>query len=128
MCSVDGFALYDLSILGSGDYNMMLSFINKADISVNILLKNYHKSVMSFQERVSSFKIAFVPGIIRHYFHGSKANRKYVERNTILMDNMFDPDRHITRSSEGILIPTKDCPQKLLDSIISYFLERNEDE
>jgi len=128
MVSLDGFALYDLAILGSGDYSMMLSFIGRADITVNKLLINYHKTVMEFQKKVYGFKISYVPGTIRHYFHGSKINRKYVERNTILIENMFDPDKHITRNSDGILIPSKDCPQKLLDSILLYFLERNEDE
>jgi hypothetical protein len=34
----------------------------------------------------------------------------------------------IERNSDGILVPTNACPQKLLDDIMTYFKERNEDE
>jgi len=120
--------LYDKSILGSGDYNMMLAFIGKADITVNKQLVGYHKSVIDYQKNIKNFKITFVSGTVRHYFHGSKVNRKYVERNTILIENMYDPNKHMTYDSQGIIIPTKECPQKLLDGIMAYFKERNEDE
>jgi hypothetical protein len=69
-----------------------------------------------------------VPGVIRHYFHGSKKNRRYTERWEILIKHNFDPFDHITTDEKGLLIPSRNCPQELLDDIMNYFSERNEDE
>jgi hypothetical protein len=66
--------------------------------------------------------------VINHYFHGSKANRKYNERWQILLKYNFDPKIHITTNQLGLLIPTNDCPTEMLDEIMEYFRERNEDE
>jgi hypothetical protein len=73
-------------------------------------------------------KLGYVPGVIRHYFHGSKKNRKYMERWQILVENQYNPNIHVTTNDFGLLIPTEECPQKLLDDIMQYFSERNEDE
>ena len=35
---------------------------------------------------------------------------------------------HVTHNKDGLLIPTAECPKKLLDDIFNYFSERNEDE
>jgi hypothetical protein len=32
------------------------------------------------------------------------------------------------KDETGLLLPTKECPQDLLDDIKQYFIERNEDE
>jgi hypothetical protein len=34
----------------------------------------------------------------------------------------------ITKNKDDLLIPTSACPKQLLDDIMTYFLERNEDE
>jgi hypothetical protein len=36
--------------------------------------------------------------------------------------------KHITQNSDGLLIPTPECPTGLLEDIMQYFRERNEDE
>jgi hypothetical protein len=121
--------LYDLGILGSGDFNMALSFINRGISSVNENVhENYKKSIIEFQERVKNLRLGYIPGVIRHYFHGSKKNRKYSERWKILVEYKYDPYLHITHDSNGIIIPTKEFPKDLKDAIFNYFLERNEDE
>jgi hypothetical protein len=88
----------------------------------------YKKSVQKYQDKVKNLRFGYVPGIIRHYFHGSKKNRKYSERWQILLDNQFDPLEHLSTDKVGVLIPSEKCPQKLLDDILIYFSERNEDE
>ena len=40
----------------------------------------------------------------------------------------YSPSLHVTGDKNGILIPTENCPKQLLDEIMSYFKERNEDE
>jgi hypothetical protein len=121
--------LYEFSILGAGDHNISLSLIGNGEMSLNENVhKNYLKSILSFQKNAKNLRLGYVPGVIRHYFHGSKKNRKYSERWQILVDHQYDPYEYITKRFDGLLVPTKKCPKELLDDIYNYFKERNEDE
>lgn len=121
--------LYDLGILGSGDNIMSLSFINNGIKSINSNSTNeYKQSILDFQNNVNKFRIGYVPGVILHYYHGSKKNRKYTERWQILINHSYDPYSYVKYNDDGLLIPTDKCPKQLLDDILNYFLERNEDE
>lgn len=121
--------LYQMSILGAGDHNMALSLIGNGDISVNENVNdNYLQSILDFQKQIKGLRLGYTPGIIRHYFHGTKKNRRYAERWQILVNNKYSPKLHITQNKDGLLVPTKDCPQKMLDEIYDYFKQRNEDE
>ena len=121
--------LYERSILGSGDHNMALSFTGHGLASINAnTTEDYKASVVAFQHRANGLRLGYVPGIIRHYFHGSKANRKYQERWQILVKHGFCPSTFVEPNADGLLVPTAACPPELLADIFSYFLERNEDE
>ena len=74
-------------------------------------------------------KFGYVPGTIRHYYHGSRKNRKYLERWPILVKHLYDPYKFIKHDPIGLLVPNMDhCPGKLLVDIYSYFIGRCEDE
>jgi len=121
--------LYDLSILGSGDHNMALSLIGKSMKSINNKTSDgYKKSILNYGKSLINIRLGYIPGVIRHYFHGSKTNRKYAERWEILVKHQYDPNIHVTKNDQGLLIPTKQCPKQLLDDIMEYFIVRNEDE
>jgi hypothetical protein len=121
--------LYEHSILGSGDHNMSLSFIGNGLSSINEnTTDGYKLSIQEFENKCKNFRLGYVPGVIKHYFHGSKKNRKYGDRWKLLVKYNYNPFNHIRKDSNGLLIPTSDCPQELLDEIMKYFLERNEDE
>ncbi len=123
--------LYDLGILGSGDNHIALSLIGKAENSVSKELnEGYNNTVLDYQNKIKEAKLrlGYVPGVIRHYFHGSKKNRKYLERRQILVEHKFNPLLHLIRNDFGLLLPSKDCPEGLLTDIKKYFIERNEDE
>jgi hypothetical protein len=121
--------IFDKSILGSGDHNIALSLINNGIQSVNNeISNNYKNSVLNYEKKISGLRLGYIPGVIRHYFHGSKENRKYSERWKILVKHQYDPDNHIKYNQNGLLIPTDNCPKELLDDIYQYFYERNEDE
>lgn len=121
--------LYESSILGSGDHNMALSYIGHGLKSLNeATTQDYKNSVQAFEDKVKHLRLGYVPGVIRHFFHGSKKNRQYSERWKILVDREFQPLLHIMKRADGLLVPTKECPQGLLDDILKYFSERNEDE
>lgn len=121
--------LYDKAILGSGDNIMMMSLLNKGESAIksydNI---GYIKSVRQFQNNIKNLRFGYVPGVIKHYFHGTKKNRKYTERWKILIKHDFDPYKHMTYDENNVIVPTKDCPTGLLNDIMTYFKERNEDD
>jgi hypothetical protein len=123
-------SIYDLSILGSGDSNMVYCLIGNALRSVHVKAsEGYTKSVLNFQNNIShNVNIGYVPGVIKHYFHGTKENRRYIERWDTLLENKYDPYKHIAYNLDGIIVPTLLCPQKLLDDILIYFKQRNEDD
>lgn len=122
--------IYQNSILGAGDHNMALCFIGKGVGAVvdQGVTESYKQNLFEFEIRVKSLKLGYVPGVIRHYFHGSKKNRKYTERWKILVGHQYDPLVHITTNTDGLIVPTESCPPQLLVDIMNYFRERNEDE
>ena len=121
--------LYEKGILGSSDSIMALSFINLSE-NMNSPKYNsdYNDSMLEYKKKASQLRLGYVPGVIRHYYHGSKQNRNYTERWKILMKYEFSPIKHITYSSEGIMIPTKEFNNEFKEAIMDYFRERKEDE
>ena len=121
--------IYDKSILGSGDHNMALALIGKGASSVNgLVTDDYKNSIVEFQNRCEGLKLGYISGIVRHHYHGSKANRKYSDRWKILVKHAYEPSKHITYDSNGLIIPTPECPKEMINDILTYFSERNEDE
>jgi hypothetical protein len=121
--------LYEFGILGSGDNIMALSLINKVE---NILNYNYHEdyknSILEYQKNIKNLRLGYVPGVIRHHYHGSKVDRKYTERWQILIINQYSPLKHITYDPKGILITTEEFTEQFKTDILNYFKERKEDD
>jgi hypothetical protein len=109
---------------------MMLCLIQNGLLGIKTeSTEEYKTSIVNFQERVKDLRFGYVPGIIRHFYHGSKKNRKYSDRWKILVDHQYDPTIFITYDENGIIIPVPSVfPDKLKDDIYDYFAERNEDE
>jgi hypothetical protein len=121
--------LYQMSILGSGDHNISFSIIGNCEKSVNeVVNPNYLNSLKEFENKAKHLRLGYVPGVIKHEFHGTKKNRKYGERWKILIDHNYDPIEHLITDKNGILQPSKTCPPLLISDILHYFSERNEDE
>lgn len=121
--------LYDRGIIGSGDYIMTQLYLKR--------IANGDKTLEGFESDIKKYgiplenyevKIAYVNTTIKHFFHGQRANRKYVERNLILKENCYDPIVHLRYDDNGVLEYTEDVSEKFKNDIRNYFLERNEDE
>lgn len=121
--------IYDEGILGSGDSIIALSLINKVQNMTNI---NYHddynNSMLNYQSKAKTLRLGYVPGIIRHFYHGSKFNRKYTDRWTTLINNKYSPIKHLKYNDDGILIPTDFFSEEFKNDIMKYFKERKEDD
>ena len=125
----DKVGIYDKGVLGSGDSIMALSLINKVHINLNYQYHaDYKQSMLDYQEKAKSLRLGYVPGVIRHHYHGTKANRKYVERWKILIEHQYSPMQHLTYDEVGILVPTKSFSKQFKKDILNYFKERKEDE
>jgi hypothetical protein len=51
-----------------------------------------------------------------------------MEGYDIINNNNYNPEKHLTYDNSGIVTPSLEYPSKLLDDIMIYFKERNEDE
>jgi len=121
--------LYDKAILGSGDNMMMWCLLGHWEKSLNAdSTEEYKTSIAAYQDKMKNVRWGYVPGVIRHYYHGSKKNRGYNDRWKLLIDHNYSPVKHITYNSLGLIVPTAECPAGLLDDIMGYFGARNEDE
>ena len=121
--------LYEYGILGSGDYLMMMSLINNVDKTLHKGFNNdYKSSILDFQKKVTGLRFGYVPGVIRHFFHGTKANRKYNDRYLILVKYNYSPYIDIKYDENGLIIPSPYFSEEFKSEIMNYFRERNEDD
>jgi len=119
--------LYENSILGSGDYIMTQGYLG-LNSSVHGDLVGFDEDIKRYNKNLDNIKIGYIPTNIKHFFHGSKENRRYIERNDIYVNHKFDPNIHITKDKNGVIIPTKKMTKQFLKDIEDYFRVRNEDE
>jgi hypothetical protein len=121
--------LYEDHIIGGGDVIMAFASLFKCSFPYTKVASADHKqSVLDFETKAKKLHLGYIPGVIYHYFHGSRVNRRYDQRHEILLNNNYSPSLHLTKNADGILIPTDKCPKSLLDAIMTHFGERNEDE
>ena len=119
--------LYETSIIGSGDYQIACALIDRVHKSVPPECCNsYKQDLLEYQEKLKTARLGYVPGTILHYFHGTKENRKYVERNSIIIKHQFDPIKDIVKDQNGIIQLNK--KNVLINDIFDYFTQRKEDD
>ena len=121
--------LYDKGVMGSGDNIIALSLINKCKNITNPKYSDdYNNSFLEYQQKVKALRLGYIPGIIRHHYHGKKANRKYVERNEVIINHQYSPSIHVKYDEIGVLVPTENFSGEFKEDILKYFGERKEDE
>lgn len=122
--------LIDRAVLGSGDHHMALGLIGKSYASLpNGVTSSYRKYIYDWQKRaLESVKkdIGYVPGTIKHLWHGRKKTRFYQERWKILEKHKFCPFNDLKRDWQGLL-QLEDHRIELRDDIRKYFHSRLED-
>jgi hypothetical protein len=122
--------LYEHDIVGATDYHMAWSFVGKPTHGIHGQCTPAFKAdALAWCRRacdVVQGNLGVVDGLIHHHWHGRKADRRYVERWKILVDNEYDPALDLTRDLLGQLHLTGRKP-KLLRDIAEYMRARNED-
>ena len=121
--------LYQDGILGSGDFLMMMSVLNLVNYTFHAQYNDdYKNSILEFKNKAQYLRFGYVPGMIKHYFHGSKKNRRYNDRYLILIKYNYSPIIDIQLDEQGIIIPSPHFSEDFKREILEYFWERNEDE
>lgn len=122
--------LYDTAVLGSADRHMALSFIECVEKSYpKGISAGYHEALDLWQERAKKYirkNVGYMPGVILHYWHGKKVDRRYSDRWKILVKHQFDPEFDLKFDTQGLLQFAENKPQLEYD-IRKYFQCRNED-
>ena len=126
--------LIDWGIVGSGDSYMASSLIGGVQYQ---LRKDFHpdyvNQFMIWQDRAEKHirrNIGCVNGLVIHYYHGNKTNRKYVDRNNIVATHKFNPLTDLKKDWQGLyqLVDHGDVrSMNLRDELRNYFRHRNED-
>jgi hypothetical protein len=126
--------LIDWAILGAADMHMAKCLIGRAtEETAPGIHPNYTKRLQAWQDAAVGqlrHNLGHVPGLINHYWHGKKANRKYWDRWKILVENQYDPEIDIKRDWQGVLQLVDHGTERsigLRDGIRGYFRSRDED-
>jgi hypothetical protein len=128
--------MIDRAICGSADYHMACALIGQAARSYpGTVHKHYKHMIGEWQRRAHHAvgqNIGYVPGTVHHHFHGHKADRKYRERWSILIDNNYDPYSDVCLDRQGVLqfaAGHHHDPRmrKMVGELRAYFRGRDED-
>jgi hypothetical protein len=122
--------LLETAVLGAGDHHMCSALIGKAHLSYpSQIHQEYKNQILRWQERIlplTKYLFGYAPLHICHGYHGSKKNRRYVERWDILV-RWYNPLEHIYYNTNHVLEFSQSAPPEMILEIIRYFQQRNED-
>lgn len=128
--------LIDYSILGAGDWYMAHALTGQLKRVVKkdqgrmgeMFLEWEDRARKSFwHERPILGNLGCMKGVVLHYWHGPKVNRRYGSREQILTKNSYNPDLDLKRDYQGLYQVTNRNPQLRRD-LQAYFSQRNEDQ
>lgn len=121
--------LIDFAILGGADLFMANALCNQNFKMPKSLGPSGIRWMNQWKQRADKYirqNVGYVEGLILHYFHGKKQDRRYKDRGTILVDAHFDPEVDLKRDYQGLWQLNPENIQ-LRDGIRAYFRQRNED-
>ena len=122
--------LVETAALGAADHHMGLALLNKAEESIHGgCTEAYKKPILQWQKHAVQHiagNVSYMPGTIEHRWHGTKDNRRYVDRWDILVKHKFDPSTDLKRNSYGVFELAGNKPEMRHDMDV-YFAQRAED-
>lgn len=122
--------MIDRAIMGSGDHHMACALIGQSGFSLPAgVHPHYRAMVAAWEARAEATikrNIGYLPGAIRHFYHGAKSNRGYNSRWDVLTGADFDPIKDVALDRHGVLKWTTD-KRGLIDGARDYFRARQED-
>lgn len=126
--------LIDWVILGSADNHMAYALVGAVGNSVHPQINAHYRYLLeewqTRAERHIRRNIGFMEGLLLHYWHGKKRDRRYRDRWKILVANDFNPALDLKRDWQNVWQLEQAHTrrrQRLRDDIRHYFASRNED-
>lgn len=125
--------LIDTGIAGAGDHHMMLALIGQAERSFPTGLNHsYRAPILRWQALAEQYikrNVGYVPGLLRHQWHGKKKDRKYWDRWQLLIGPDYRPEINLVKDGQGLnrLIDSVPNYIQLRDGLRGYFRARDED-
>ncbi|CAF0933894.1 unnamed protein product [Didymodactylos carnosus] len=128
--------LLDFSIVGSADLHFAFALLNRVTETFPPGLHlDYASLTTKWAEKLYAIanggeNVGYIPVNLYHYWHGSRENRHYVDRWSILERNRFSPYSDLEKHDNGLLRLTGKGNRRtevLEQDIVNYFKSRNED-
>jgi hypothetical protein len=117
--------LYERNICGGGDATFLHATTKCRTSYLDRQAPKLRDDSLAYASRVAA-KVGYVPGAVRHIWHGAKRDRQYHSRDEILRRYDFDPVAHLQVGENGAL-ELSDAPAGLADDIARYFEDRRDD-
>jgi hypothetical protein len=123
--------LIDFTVVGGGD--MFMAYCLTGALSQRTMPASLGPIGIKWLERWQTNSLEYIKknvgyldGLLLHYWHGKKADRKYNDRGQILVDAEFNPETDLKKDVQGLYqLNPKNI--KLRDGIRKYSRQRNED-
>ena len=106
---------------------MATALINNVQL-IRGVSQEYLRYITEFQKKCDGLQLGYISGNIKHYYHGKKINRNYINRQFLLVKYQFDPYTFLTTDSTGLIIPTEKFHKNFTIDIYNYFKMRNDDD
>lgn len=126
--------LIDFCLLGSGDWHQAHGLFGQMKKTLNIGYSNtYKRACMEWERRAERYirrNVGYIPGLINHYWHGRKSNRRYDDRWRLLVQTKYDPITDIKKDTQGLFqLDDNGDPRfiALRDGLRQYAQVRDED-
>jgi hypothetical protein len=122
--------LGDIGILGSGDRQMLYSFVGEVEKSLpQGIHPSYRDYWLRYQARAEKYVrrgVGYMDGLILDGWHAAKIHRQYQTRWRVLVDCDYQWQRDTSYDAQGLLHWTGANP-RLERACVQYFKIRNED-
>lgn len=121
--------LPDNNIVGGADQLACDAWLNRDSHYLTIYPPKLAEAGQAWKHQATTSMrgdCGFVPGKVKHLFHGTRANRHYLQRAEILRRHAFDPQSDIRINADGVCEWSSNKP-RLHAAIAEYFAIRNED-
>jgi hypothetical protein len=124
--------LFDKCLVGDADTVMMSAYMGEIDGGKGIFGPDFTRDIIKWQRVTSAYfnkSIGFVPGAVNHKWHGSRNDRNYLGRRSILNSDEFpyEPAKCLYYDDNGLLHFTESVRDHYNSKILRYFRSRNED-
>lgn len=119
--------IYDRHPLGGGDEIFMEACLGRVERVCQKFNPPFSEHVRRWCDAFGQHPVGFVPGAVKHLWHGDRKGRQYIARHQLLADHDFDPATDVRIGDNGLLEWASNKPA-LHAAVRDFFINRREDE